>query len=350
MRKTVEQIFGDTQGISYAFPVYVFEGGSGSPSAYIQAALHGGELPGVVAIDALMPMLRKADEQGRIRGKITIVPSANPIGRAQYSSGELMGRFHFGTQTNFNREFPLLTSPDDNPEYLLHEATADQRLKARLIALSMGHDIVLDLHCDDESLPYLYVPKALWPSMEDCAGVMDMDAVILWDGDCGAAFDQASIDPYLGAPAQIARLDRRVVSTVEYRGVADVDAALAEHDAAGLYRLLVMRGVISDPHLPSPKQFRGVAAPVENVEMVRAPRAGALLYHVKPGDRVEEGQTLVTIVHSPGEPDGRIDVVAPQSGLILTRRNHRATYAGDDLLKLIGNRASETHRPGALED
>lgn len=350
MRKVIEHIAGDTEGISYSFPVYHFDGRGSAPSAYLQAALHGDELPGVVALDALMPLLRKADDEGRILGRITVVPSANPIGRGQYQAGELMGRFHFGTQTNFNREFPLLSSPDENPEDFLDQPTADQRLKARLIALSMGHDIVLDLHCDDESLPYLYVPKVLWPSMQDCAGAMDMDAVLLWDGDCGAAFDQASIDPYISGPSERARFDRRIVSTVEYRGLADVDADLALNDARGLHRLLVMRGVVEDPALPPPEPFRGIASPIENVEMVRAPRAGALLFHVKPGDLVEEGERLVTIVHAPGEPDGRTDVLAPQAGLILTRRAHRAAYLDDDLLKLVGSRPSATHRPGALED
>ena len=33
-------------------------------------------------------------------------PSANPIGRAQYLFGDQQGRFHLGTRTNFNREFP----------------------------------------------------------------------------------------------------------------------------------------------------------------------------------------------------------------------------------------------------
>ncbi|MBX3598372.1 MAG: succinylglutamate desuccinylase/aspartoacylase family protein [Rhizobiaceae bacterium] len=350
MRKTIEFIEGDTEGVSYSFPVYVFEGGPTGPTAYLQAALHGGELPGVVALDALMPLLRQADIEGRIRGKITVVPSANPIARAQYQAHELMGRFHFRTLTNFNRDFPLLSSPGDDPYALLEENSADQRLKARLLALSMGHDIVLDLHCDDESLPYLYVPKVLWPFMRDCAGAMNMDAVLLWDGDCGAAFDQASIDPYLGAPASLARFNKRIVSTVEYRGLADVDANIAQHDARGLYRVLVMRGVIEDEKLPPPNQFSGLAAPVENVEMVRAPCAGALLYHVKPGDRVEEGQRLVTIVQMPGEMDGRTEVFAPQSGLILTRRHHRATTKGDDLLKLVGAHPSATHKPGALED
>ncbi len=45
-------------------------------------------------------------------GDITIVPSANPIGRAQYMFGGLQGRFHLGTRTNFNRDFPLIDRPD----------------------------------------------------------------------------------------------------------------------------------------------------------------------------------------------------------------------------------------------
>jgi predicted deacylase len=85
MQKSIERIAGDTEGVSYEFPVFRFEGADkAAPSAYLQAALHAGELPGVVAIDALMPMLEKAEAEGRIKGDITIVPQANPIGRAQY--------------------------------------------------------------------------------------------------------------------------------------------------------------------------------------------------------------------------------------------------------------------------
>lgn len=85
MQKSIERIAGDSEGVSYEFPVFRFEGtDKAAPSAYLQAALHAGELPGVVAIDALMPMLEKAEAEGRIKGNITVVPQANPIGRAQY--------------------------------------------------------------------------------------------------------------------------------------------------------------------------------------------------------------------------------------------------------------------------
>ncbi|TIN11653.1 succinylglutamate desuccinylase/aspartoacylase family protein [Mesorhizobium sp.] len=351
MQKSIERIAGDSEGVCYEFPVFRFEGtDKAASSAYLQAALHAGELPGVVAIDALMPMLEKAEAEGRIKGDITVVPQANPIGRAQYHFGEHQGRFHLGTRTNFNRGFPLLAAPDVEllPDTTL--GTADQRLKTRLLQLSIGHDIVLDLHCDDEGLAYLYVHASLWSAMADCAAAMGVDAVILWDEDTDGTFEGASIAPYLNLPAEVARFDRRVATTVEYRGILDVDGALAGADADGLYRLLVARGVILDQALSTPGSFTGIVAPLENIDMMPAPRAGAVLYNVKPGDRVAKGALLATIVHAPGEAGGRTQVFAPQAGIILTRRSRRIIRAGEDLLKLVGDRKSADARSGTLED
>ena len=72
-------------------------------------------------------------------------------------------------------------------------------------------------------------------------------------------------------------------------------------------------------------------------------------WHVRPGDRVRAGERLATIVHAPGEPDGALDIVAPQAGYILTRRRVRFLEAGGDVIKLVGERPSAAHRPGALE-
>ncbi|MBZ9678391.1 succinylglutamate desuccinylase/aspartoacylase family protein [Mesorhizobium sp. ES1-1] len=351
MRESIERIAGDSEGAFYEFPLFRFAGSDkAAPSAYLQAALHAGELPGVVAIDALMPMLTKAEAEDRVKGDITIVPWANPIGRAQYHFGEHQGRFHLGSRANFNRGFPLLASPDPA---LLPNATlggADQRLKTRLLQLSLGHDIVLDLHCDDEGLAYLYVHTSLWPAMTDCAAALGVGAVVLWSEDTDGTFEGASIMPYQNAPADVAKLDRRVVTTVEYRGMLDVDATLARADADGLYRLLVARGTVVDPDLPGPGPFTGVVAPLENIDMMPAPRAGAVLYNVKPGDRVARGDRLATIVHAPGEAEGHIEVFAPQDGIILTRRSRRIIRAGEDLLKLVGESKSADSRSGTLED
>jgi hypothetical protein len=352
MKTTIEKLAGDTEGVSYELTVFRFKGSSRTaPTAYIQAALHAGELPGVVAIHALMPKLRAAEAEGRILGDITIVPAANPIGRAQHHFGKLEGRFHLGTRTNFNRDFPLLDRPNRQAmPPVPRNATADVHLKRLLVGLSIGHDIVLDLHCDDEGVPYLYVPAQLWPAMADCAAAMGVDAVILWEGESGAAFEEAAIHPWLQLPPQEAGLDRRVVTTVEYRGLRDVGSAYAKADAEGLYRLLAMRGVVADAKAGKPRKFAGLAAPIDHVEMISMPRAGAILFHVEPGQRVRKGAKLATIVHAPGEPDGASDVLAPQAGYVLTRSSFRSGRAGDDIIKLVGERRSAGAKSGALED
>lgn len=352
MKTTIEKLPGDTEGVSYELTVFRFKGSSKTaPTAYIQAALHAGELPGVVAVHALMPKLAAAEAEGRILGDITIVPAANPVGRAQYHFGELEGRFHLGTRTNFNRDFPLLDRPDKGALPPLKPAsTVDTRLKRLLVELSMGHDIVLDLHCDDEGVPYLYVPAQLWPAMQDCAAAMGVDAVILWDGPSGAAFEEAAIHPWLQMPPEKAGFDRRVVTTVEYRGLADVYEKHAKSDAEGIYRLLATRGVVADDKAARPRKFAGIATPIDHVEMIAMPRAGAILFHVEPGQRVRKGARLATIVHTPGVPDGSIDVHAPQAGYVLTRVSKRSGRAGDDIVKLIGEARSARPKAGALED
>lgn len=352
MQRSIERIAGDSEGVSYEFPVYRLAGTvAGAPSAYLQAALHAGELPGTVAIHALMPKLRKAEAEHRLRGDVTVVPWANPIGRAQYLFGDHQGRFHLGTRVNFNREFPLLASAD--PALIPAEGalpTADRRLKARLVKLSLGHDLVLDLHCDDEGVPYFYVPAQLWPAMADCAAAFGAEAVLTWENAADGAFEEAAIQPYLAAGATAEDLARRVVTTVELRGIADVERGYADSDAEGLYRLLVARGVIEDEGVARPGGFSGVAAPLDNVEMVKAPRAGALLFDVRPGERVEAGQRLASIVFAPGEADGSVDILAPQSGFVLTRRSTRILRTGDDVLKLVGDRPSTVvKRSGSLE-
>lgn len=51
--------------------------------AYIQAALHADEIPGLLVANHLIKLLDKAEEKGELLHRITIVPFANPIGLSQ---------------------------------------------------------------------------------------------------------------------------------------------------------------------------------------------------------------------------------------------------------------------------
>ncbi len=350
MEKTIETIAGDMPGLTYDFPVYRFRGDDPqAPSAYLQAALHADELPGTAALHVLMKRLRTAEAEGRIAADVTVVPTANPIGRAQSHFSRIEGRFHLGTRANFNRDFPLLDRPD--PALLPPSdapATADRRLKARLLALSLGHDIVLDLHCDDEGVSYFYVPAPLWPGAADLAAALGCAAVLHWGNGSDGAFEEAAFHPHRAAPD----LARRVVATVEFRGQADVFSDLAEADADGLFRFLVGRGVIRGPGaaLREADRWAGLAASIDQVAMIKAPAAGLVLFHVAPGARVSAGDLLATVVTAPGEADGEIDVLAPEAGLVLTRRIQRQARCGEDLLKLVTGRVLVEGREGTLEE
>ncbi len=350
MEKSVEIVGGDTPGTEWRFAVLRFRGADpDAPSAYLQAGLHSNELPGVAALHFLAPQLAAAEADGRLAGDVTLVPQANPIGAGQYLFAEPMGRFALNGRGNFNRGFPLpngdgtaATGRDDAP------LAADARLKGRLVALIDGADIVLDLHCDDESPAYLYVPAPFWPHMADLAACLAVEAVLLWDDTSDGAFEEAAYARSFGLPPERPEWRRRAVSTVELRGRADVSEELARRDAAGLYRFLAGRGVVRNEAIPAPPSWNGPATPLDRVEVVRAPVGGAMLFHAKPGDRVEAGAPLVTLLTAPGEAGGETLVRAPQAGTVLTRRTQRAARRGDALRKLGGRNRAVAARPRAL--
>ncbi|WP_420407623.1 peptidase M14 [Hoeflea sp.] len=352
MKTEIETIRGDTPGLSYELIVHRLTGSDpNAPRVYIQSALHADERPGVAAMHFLIPMLEHAEKDGRLRGSLTLVPHANPIGAAQHLFGTHMGRFSGATRVNFNRDFPV---PGPDGSRVLDEASSptfsERRLKSRLLELADGCPIVLDLHCDDEGVQYLYIPEVLWPEMADLAACLEAQAALLWDQGSDCAFEEAALEQ-MRAKAGNAGLSGHCVTTVELRGQADVDAASARRDAEGLYRFLQLRGVISTEDAQAPElRSDFVGKPIRHVDMIHAPAAGTILYHARPGDTVEAGALIAEIVVDPGVRDGTVEVHAPQAGYVLTRRSRRFIRMGDDLFKIIGEAPSVDAYAGALED
>ncbi|MBB4196059.1 hypothetical protein GGE45_006157 [Rhizobium aethiopicum] len=343
---------GDTPGTAWRLPVLRFAGRDPkAPKAYIQAALHAGELPGTALLHFLCERLRRAESEGAVAGDITIVPLANPIGAAQSHFGELQGRFDLGSRTNFNRDFPLISVTDRAMlTEDLNDYPATDRLKRRLLDMALGADLVLDLHCDDESLQYAYIDEAFWPEAADLAAALDMEAVLLSDGESSAFEEAVGFAWKYAVPGERqSRLPGKLSVTVELRGKRDVDPMLAKRDADGLWRFLVARGIVSGERT-TPAMFAGPAVPLDNVEIIRAPEGGAVLFHRTIGDRVAAGELLATIVTRPGQPDGSIDLHAPQDGLILTRTSDRLVRRRGDLMKIVCAGPSKAARKaGALE-
>jgi predicted deacylase len=345
-------IAGDTAGIEWRLPVLRFKGSDPkAPKIYIQAALHANELPGTVLVHFLCEGLRQAESAGQIRSDIIVVPHANPIGAAQSHFGELQGRFDLGSRTNFNREFPLISVSDRNGLVEnLDRFAAVEKLKRQLLHMALGCDLVIDLHCDDESLQYAYIDDAFWPQASDLASAMDMEAVLLSDGE-SSAFEEAVAFAWKHEKAgeKASQLPGKLSVTVELRGRRDVYSDLAKKDAEGLFRFLANRGAIDIPVALAP--FSGPAVALDNVEMIRAPEAGTVLFHRNIGEHVAEGDLLATLITRPGMADGTAEVRAPQAGLIITRSSERLVRRRTDLMKIACKTASKAERKaGTLED
>ena len=345
-------IGGDTAGIEWRVPVFRFKGSDkAAPSVHIQAALHANELPGTALTHFLLERLRKAEAEGAIRGDITVIPQANSIGLSQYHFGELEGRFDLASRTNFNRDFPLiaLAARETLLEGLDRRAAAD-RLKRTLLHMALGADLVLDLHCDDESLQYAYIDEAFWPEAADLAAELDMEAVFLSDGE-SSAFEEAVGHAFKHQGGdKLKTVPGRLSVTVELRGRRDVYPDMARRDADGLWAFLAGRGVVADPAHKA-KIYAGPAVPLDNIEMVKAPEPGTVLFHRNIGETVKAGHLLATLITRPGQPDGTIEVKARHDGLIATRCSARYVRRGEDLMKLACHEATRKDRkPGTLED
>lgn len=340
--------------------------GSG-PKAYIQAALHADELPGMLVSHHLRLQLAELERQGRLLGEVILVPAANPIGLAHTLLGTSQGRFDVRTGQNFNRLFPNLSQAvwqrvrpllgADAPANralvraaigaVLHDPRRDleagdelsaQRLA--LLRLAADADVVLDLHCDCESLLHLYTGTPLWERVAPLAGLLGARVALLETESGDDPFDEAcsriwwDIAALAGAarPVPLACL----AATIELRGFVDVEHATATRDAAAILDFLRLQGVLDGPlsHAVPPAC---APTPLAGCMPVVAPSAGLVVYLRELGASVRAGEPLVDLI----DPlSGSVQqLVAPVDGCFFARENRRYVSPGTRLGKVAGELA-----------
>ena len=340
-----QEIPGGSAKEGWRLPVLTYRGSSGRPGAYLQAALHADEQPGVAVIHALAGLVERAEAEGRLREDVVLVPYANPIGLAQVIDGRHLGRFHLASGINFNRAFPLPNGARAG-DGQAPAPRADLALKAALLKLAAGAQVVLDLHCDKDACLYVYAHAEFWPSARDLAARLGAAAVLLWSGpeEGGAAFEEAVTIDRLPATAARPFLS----STVELRGRADVDAGLAKRDAEALYGLLVDRAIVVEAGVGPCPAWNGPAVRQEQVVNVPAPALGALLLEIPVGRRVTKGECLARILAEPGHAAGEVKVLAPVDGLLIIRALDRLARPGDTIATIITDRPAPGSAAGRM--
>lgn len=344
------------------------------PKAYIQAALHADETPGMLVAHHLLRQLEAAEARGGIAGQVVVVPYANPIGLAQYINGDQSGRYELASGTNFNRGWPDLSDAvaervdgrlgDDVGKNVIvirraMRASLDASMPMReldalrvvLAREACDADVVLDLHCDDDALMHLFLMASQWPLARDLAGELGCLAVLLADNAGGATFAESCYTPWSrlastfpGYPVPQACLP----VTVELRGFADVSDDLAAADASALFRALQRRGHVAGDPGPAPDDPCEPAG-LDACDIVRAPVAGVVSYRVELGDRVSRGDGIADIIDParPAAADARRTVRSRANGIVLTRRLRRLVAAGEVVAKIAGSEPL-AHRHGHL--
>ncbi len=215
-------------------------------------------------------------------------------------------------------------------------------LRQNILREAIDADLVFDLHCDDESLLYLYTLPAHWPGAMDLAADLGCDVVILADPSGGNPFDEtfSSIwarlaERFPSHPVPLACLS----ATFELRGQADVSDSLAAADAAGLYRVLQRRGLIAGDPGPLPEVEPEVTH-LEAVDNIKMPATGVVCYNAELGDRVRTGDVIAEIV-DPAATDpsaARLQVLSATDGLLFSRRLHKYQLAGSGIAKIAGSK------------
>ncbi len=342
--------------------------------AYLQAALHADEWPGLLALQHLLRLLDQADAAGRIRGEIVVVPYANPVGMAQRIGSDLSGRYAFDGSGNFNRGWPdfapriaarlkgRLTGNTPADIILVRQALREAAaamprrtevdvLRASLAALAVDADIVLDVHCDCEALLHHYAAERHRAAAEALAGDLGAAVTMLSDS-AGPSFDESMMSAWwrLGdlLPEAKHLPSLCFACTVELRGKDQIDDDLARADAQGLFNFLQRHDLIAGgaPPLKDP----GLVCDLTAVEPVEAEEQGLVVFTKQLGEEAQKGEVIAWLVNPAADnpAEGRKPIFAGQSGLVLSRIDAKLVRPGERIMKIAGTEPLDDRRQGAL--
>ena len=328
MQTQTLSLVGSTPGTTYQLRALHF-GPSGGKKVYLQASLHGDELPGSLVSYYLHHELLRLEQENRLEAHIVLVPFCNPIGLGQMLDYQHIGRFHLATAQNFNRLqigtdlFSKLVDIIEREEHVWFDNVADNTrlirsylkllidelpvltetdsLHKSLLSLSYDADLVLDLHCDNQSVMHLYGTPAAWPKLEPLARYLGSHCQLLSEDSGTNSFDEVLSLIWARLQAQYPEVALELActsSTVEFRGEYDLSHELAEQDAKAIIQYLNHQGFVSlaAESTEEPPALVNEAHPLGGICYVDAPVAGIAVYLVQPGDWVEAGQAIVDIL------------------------------------------------------
>ncbi len=375
--KISKTLVGDSPGKTTELTYFRIGPANAEKKVYLHAALHADEQPGIMVLHHMLELLKAADQAGELSAQFVLFPMVNPLGMGDIEFGQHQGRYDRDTGINHNRQWPDLFSAVDQSlgEWLgsdekenirlVREAVSNwlqdyPQVKARdqwrhaVMSEAYDADYVFDLHCDDESLLYIYSLPQQRETMRVLANYTGAAATMLAEDGGGNSFDEVWPAIWLKLAKEYpdkAIPMMRASCTLEYRGQIDTFDALNSKDAENLYGYFQAEGLIGGEAKGSPIEVP-VATDLKAMEIIRAEHAGLLAYCVELGEEVAKGQKIADLIHLDGEQAflGRTPVIAGTSGIILSRNTNKYVWRGAGITKIVGSDILESRGEFLLED
>ncbi|MDG1751964.1 MAG: M14 family metallopeptidase [Thalassotalea sp.] len=312
-------------GAALTVPVYRLKGEGDAPSVYIQANMHGAEVQGNAVIFQLLELLRNT----KIKGDITLVPYANPVG-CNHKNGEYtLGRFDPITGVNWNRMYHfdesiikpfvresigkddktieanfkalMISSIEQKLDHNIFGLTTGQRIAYQLQRLAHQADLVLDLHTGPISSKHLYCPEYA----KESAQYFDIPHVLLIPNGFDGALDEATFCPWwtlqeafadLGIEFSISSETLNKESfTVELGSQEQIDLDVALEDAKSILSYLQHKGVIGTTEY-HPQTMTRYGCYLKDYKAYYSPMGGMVDYLAEFGKPLKAGEPLARIL------------------------------------------------------
>ncbi len=368
---------GDSPGRVTEFNYFRIGPADSDRKAYLQAALHADEQPGILVLHHLLALLKEADQQGQLDAQFVLMPMVNPLGMGDIEFGSHQGRYNRSTGVNHNRRWPdLLTELDHDfsgelgndataniklvRQQLrqwaksLPEVTAEQQWRKIIIREACDADYVFDLHCDDDSMMHIFSVPQQHDVMHRLANRIGSAATMLAADSGGGSFDEVWPAIWIKLADQFpdAALPMPLASaTLEYRGQIDTFDDLNRADAKNLFAFFQDEGMIDGD---APTCYSNMPAPTDlrATEYLRVDKPGLLIYRVALGDQVEQGEVVAELLTLDGEGAfvDREPIVAGTAGLVLSRATTKYVWSGAQVAKIVGSEILESRQGNLLSD
>jgi len=282
--KTLKEKIDQLGSLALELPLLKF--GQGQPKGLIVAGQHGGEHSPLKIIQKLL------EQKEKIKGTISIIPAANPLGLIFETRNEPL------TNKNLNRSFP--GKPDGD--------LAD-RLAQAIFQLSLNQDFVIDLHAfTKRQAPFLagYECRTNKVKKKIKKIICLLNPEVVWQVNPNKAEDQqflGSLDGQLalvGVPAIF----------IEMPNLALISEKLTKKISQGIINVFncFLTKEKKYQQTQKIKQFNG--------KQIYAKQAGLFQAKVKILNRVKAGETIGEITAWPDF--NQVKILAEAEGTILT--------------------------------